>query len=61
MSTPNFEPKTDCTQRVDFAQLFLQGFELRFDQAPFRSQPNKLSSNGDESLVKRQEFDGEYG
>jgi hypothetical protein len=60
MSTPNFEPKMACTQRVDFAQLFLQRFELRFERASFRSQPNKLPPNGDESLVKRQELIAEY-
>ena len=61
MSTPNFEPITVCTQRVEFAQRFLERFELRFDRPPFLSQSNKPSPEDDECLVKRKELDGEYG
>jgi hypothetical protein len=52
--------KAEYTQRVDFAKLFLQRFELRFGAASFSCQRSKLAPNGHEPLVYGLELFGEY-
>jgi hypothetical protein len=61
VSIPNFEKKAVNTQRVDFAQLFLQGFQLRFWRPSLSRQRNKLTAKSDEPLVDRYELIREHG
>jgi hypothetical protein len=60
MSIRSSTTKAAYTQRVDFAQFFLQRFELRSGAASFSCQRNKLASNGHEPLVYRLELLGEH-